>query len=47
LEDEFTNTKGIVTWRLIGAGAGGYFLVLTEKDTYLQCKHIKIDLHNE
>lgn len=47
LEDEFTNTPGIVTWRLIGAGAGGYFLVLAEKDTYLQCKHIKIDLHNE
>lgn len=47
LEDEFTNTPGIVTWRLIGAGAGGYFLVLTEKDTYLQCKHIKIDLHND
>lgn len=47
LEEEFTNTPGIVTWRLIGAGAGGYFLVLTEKDTYLQCKNIKIELHNE
>lgn len=47
LEDEFTKTQGIVTWRLIGAGAGGYFLVLAEKGTYLQCKHIKIDLHNE
>lgn len=47
LEEEFTNTPGIVTWRLIGAGAGGYFLVLTEKDTYLQCKNIKIELHGE
>jgi galactokinase/mevalonate kinase-like predicted kinase len=32
LEDEFTKTQGIVTWRLIGAGAGGYFLIIVEKN---------------
>lgn len=47
IEETLSRSSSIVAWRLIGAGNGGYFLVLTEKNSYLPLKNIKINLHNE
>jgi D-glycero-alpha-D-manno-heptose-7-phosphate kinase len=47
IETILSRLPNISSYRLIGAGNGGYFLVLTEKNSYLSLKNIKIDLHDE
>jgi D-glycero-alpha-D-manno-heptose-7-phosphate kinase len=47
IESTLGKVPSVVAWRLIGAGNGGYFLVLTEKKSYLPLKNIKISLYNE
>jgi len=47
IEFKFEKVPTIVAWRLIGAGNGGYFLVVTEKDSYLPIKNLKIKLYND
>jgi D-glycero-alpha-D-manno-heptose-7-phosphate kinase len=47
IEETLSKIPSVAAWRLIGAGNGGYFLVLTEKNSYLPLKNIKISLHNE
>jgi D-glycero-alpha-D-manno-heptose-7-phosphate kinase len=47
IENTLRITSSVAAWRLIGAGNGGYFLVLTEKNSYLPLKNIKINLHDE
>ena len=47
IEKTLSRISSVAAWRLIGAGNGGYFLVLTEKNSYLPLKNIKISLYNE
>ena len=47
IEETLSRISSVAAWRLIGAGNGGYFLVLTEKNSYLPLKNIKISLYNE
>ena len=47
IEETLSKISSVAAWRLIGAGNGGYFLVLTEKNSYLPLKNIKISLYNE
>ena len=47
IEETLSRISSVAAWRLIGAGNGGYFLVLTEKNSYLPLKNIKISLHDE
>ena len=42
IESTLSITNSVAAWRLIGAGNGGYFLVLAEKNSYLPLKNIKI-----
>lgn len=45
LEAELEKQTGVLAWRLIGAGSGGYFLVVCEKGSNLELNSIKIDLY--
>lgn len=45
LESKLSNLPGVLAWRLIGAGSGGYFLVICKKDSILNLENIKIDLY--
>lgn len=47
LEMEFKKIANIKAWRLIGAGCGGYFLVIVTKDSYIPFKSIKIQVYDE
>ena len=47
IEETLSKISSVAAWRLIGAGNGGYFLVLTKKNSYLPLKNIKISLYNE
>lgn len=47
LESKLSQNKSILAKRLIGAGAGGYFLVITDKNENLDLKNIPIKLGNK
>jgi len=47
LESKLNHNKSILAKRLIGAGAGGYFLVITDKNENLDLKNIQIKLGNK
>lgn len=47
LESKLNQNKHILAKRLIGAGAGGYFLVITNKNESLDLKNISIKLGNK
>ena len=47
IETTLSKAPSAIAWRLIGAGNGGYFLVVTEKNSYLPLRNIKINLHDE
>lgn len=47
LESKLSQNKSILAKRLIGAGAGGYFLVITDKNKNLDLKNIPIKLGNK
>jgi|688.fasta_scaffold113125_3 D-glycero-alpha-D-manno-heptose-7-phosphate kinase len=47
LEDLIMRSQYVVACRLIGAGTGGYMLVMSEKNYSLPLANIKINLYNE
>lgn len=47
IDKALSKHQGVLAWRLIGAGNGGYFLVVTEKKVKLSIEGIKIDLCTE
>lgn len=47
IDKSLAKHKGVLAWRLIGAGNGGYFLVITEKSLTFSLEAIKISLCTE
>lgn len=47
LEDLITKSPHVAACRLIGAGSGGYFLVISEKSYFLPWTNLKIELYDE
>lgn len=47
IDKSLAKHKGVLAWRLIGAGNGGYFLVITEKGITFNLEAIKINLCTE
>lgn len=47
LEDLVTKSPYVAACRLIGAGSGGYFLVISEKTYFLPLTNLKIELYDE
>jgi D-glycero-alpha-D-manno-heptose-7-phosphate kinase len=47
IENKLKNISGILAWRLIGAGNGGYFLVISNTEIESSIKSIKISLYEE
>jgi D-glycero-alpha-D-manno-heptose-7-phosphate kinase len=43
IDKALSKCKGVLAWRLIGAGNGGYFLVVAEKETRLHIEGLKIN----
>ena len=46
LDDSIPNLKGYVSHKLCGAGNGGFFLVITEKDVKVPENYFKLSLSN-
>jgi D-glycero-alpha-D-manno-heptose-7-phosphate kinase len=46
LENKVSSIEGVLAYRLIGAGSGGYFLVICKKDSIFNLNQIKIELYN-
>ena len=47
LEDLITRSPHVAACRLIGAGSGGYFLVISEKSYFLPWTNLKVELYDE
>lgn len=45
IENKIKETEGVLAYRLLGAGNGGYFLVVTEKSRMFALESIKLGLH--
>ena len=45
IENKIKETEGVIAYRLLGAGNGGYFLVITEKSRMFGLESLKLSLY--